>query len=107
VVESRGEVATFPPRRLLALRRSGSGKPDTSSLPRIRKPRQDVDGATAAIDRWRRGSPGPVKVAHLLAATDTAVCRTASTPRRHCRTQPRSATDAAREGGHRHVAGKQ
>jgi len=69
-VESRGEEATFLPRRLMALRRSGSGKPDTSSLHRIGSSCQDEDGAITAIDGWRRGSPGSVKVAHLLAATD-------------------------------------
>ena len=55
----------------MALRRSGSGKPDTSSLHRIGSSCQDEDGAITAIDGWRRGSPGSVKVAHLLAATDT------------------------------------
>ena len=57
----------------MALRRSGSGKPDTSSLHRIGSSCQDEDGAITAIDGWRRGSPGSVKVAHLLAATDKRV----------------------------------
>ena len=54
----------------MALRRSGSGKPDTSSLHRIGSSCQDEDGAITEIDGWRRGSPGSVKVAHLLAASD-------------------------------------
>jgi hypothetical protein len=54
----------------MALRRSGSGKPNTSSLHRIGSSCQDEDRAIAAIDGWRRGSPGSVKVAHWLTATD-------------------------------------
>ena len=57
----------------MALRRSGSGKPDISSLSRIGNARQREDGAITAIDGWRRGSPGSVKVAHFLTATDS--CR--------------------------------
>jgi len=55
----------------MALRRSGSGKPDISSLSRIGNARQREDGAITAIDGWRRGSPGSVKVAHFLTATDS------------------------------------
>jgi hypothetical protein len=55
----------------MALRRSGSGKPDTSSLHRIGSCCQDEDRAITAIDEWRRGSPGSVKVAHFLNATDS------------------------------------
>ena len=55
----------------MALRRSGSGKPDISSLSRIANPRQDEDRAITAIDGSRRGSPGSAKVAHFLTATDT------------------------------------
>jgi hypothetical protein len=55
----------------MALRRSGSGEPDISSLSRIGSSCQDEDGAITAINGWRRGSPGPVKMAHYLTVTDT------------------------------------
>lgn len=67
----------------MALRRSGSGKPDTSSLHRIGSSCQDEDGAITAIDGWRRGSPGSVKVAHLLAATDMSTRETCRQQSRH------------------------
>jgi hypothetical protein len=54
----------------MALRRSESGKPDTSSLHRNGSSCQDEDRAITAIDGWRSGSPGSVKVAHFLTATD-------------------------------------